>query len=226
MLQIYKIIKASSGGGRLCLDPPEGIKLCRRNNSFTPLPRSLPRTTCQNYKSQGAAANLLLLGSDSHGGFRISSPPSLASATPAAWREINEQQASVECQRLLFNWSRSVGQIVPLCLPPGVPGSVHLPLQNMAVTSLSISCDASTELCPLLAQSVPCSQPALTRQLFSARNPRRLELRAQCQPAAPLRAVLQLTGACESCRLQTAFPCSNSSTYLLLLFYPKLLLHN
>lgn len=87
MLQIYKVSRASSGGRRLRLDPPEGISLWRQNNSFSPLPQSLPLTTCQNSKFQRAAAKLLFLGSNFHGGCGTSSPPSQVPASPAAWRE-------------------------------------------------------------------------------------------------------------------------------------------
>lgn len=62
MLQIYKISKASSGGGRLCLDPPEGKILWRQNNSFTPLSHSLPLTTCQSHKSQVLLPSCSFLG--------------------------------------------------------------------------------------------------------------------------------------------------------------------
>lgn len=62
MLQIYKISKASSGGGRLCLDPPEGKILWRQNNSFAPLSHSLPLTTCQSHKSQVLLPSCSFLG--------------------------------------------------------------------------------------------------------------------------------------------------------------------
>lgn len=183
MLQIYKISKASSGGGRLCLDPPEGKILWRQNNSFAPLSHSLPLTTCQSHKSQVLLPSCSFLGTI----FMVAVGQAallpwcqptqlLGESTGCAEPEQGAQPALRQSRGCRTACLGSLQQLLALSHPPLHSEAVARQLWHWHRGSQRAECRAG----PLLQGQQP----------LSSQRPGRLEHDTQCQPQVPVQAVL------------------------------------
>lgn len=178
MLQIYKISKASSGGGRLCLDPPEGKILWRQNNSFAPLSHSLPLTTCQSHKSQVLLPSCSFLGTI----FMVA----VGQAALLPWCQptqlLGESAGCAEPEQGAQPALRQSRACRTACLP-GLPAAAPGPVPP---ASAQRGCRPAA-----LALAQCRAGPLLQgQQPLSSQRPGRLEHDTQCQPQVPVQAVL------------------------------------